>query len=131
MSTIIVAAVVWFLFGFLWYGPLFGKQWMKMMGITAEQMAEGKKKSMALPMLIALIMSVVSASVVSYLVPQLLALSFGEFLKIILIIWAGFVLPLQVNDYLWERKSFKLVLFNMVESILAYILLSAIIYYFS
>ncbi|MBI3341870.1 DUF1761 domain-containing protein, partial [Candidatus Curtissbacteria bacterium] len=30
--AVVAAAVVNMVLGFLWYGPLFGKPWMKMMG---------------------------------------------------------------------------------------------------
>jgi len=31
---ILIATIASFIFGFLWYGPLFGKQWMNLMGFT-------------------------------------------------------------------------------------------------
>ena len=38
--SVIVAAVSSFMVGGLWYGPLFGKVWMKEFGFTEEQLAE-------------------------------------------------------------------------------------------
>lgn len=32
--AILVAAVLSMVLGFLWYGPLFGKEWTKLMGVT-------------------------------------------------------------------------------------------------
>ena len=32
-----LAVVVSFAFGFLWYGPLFGKTWVQLMGIKKEE----------------------------------------------------------------------------------------------
>lgn len=129
---ILVGAIVLFLFGFLWYGPVFGRYWVKMIGMTQEQIDEGMKKgmkSMIPQMIVAFVISLITTSVVYYLLPQLLVLSFGEFLRNIFIIWLGFVLPLHANGYLWEKKSLKLTLFNVAESILSFILLAAIIYY--
>ena len=129
---ILVGAIVLFLFGFLWYGPVFGRYWVKMIGMTQEQIDEGMKKgmkSMIPQMITAFVISIVTTSVVYYLLPSFLSLSFGEFVTSILIIWLGFVLPLHANGYLWEKKSLNLTLFNIAESVLSFILLSAIIYY--
>lgn len=35
--AVIVAAIIPFLIGFVWYGPLFGKPWMTSVGLTEEQ----------------------------------------------------------------------------------------------
>ncbi len=128
---ILAGAVILFVFGFLWYGPVFGKQWVAMVGMTPEQIAEGKRKGMAnmIPqMLAAFVVSIITTSVVYYLLPGSLALSYGEFLQSIIIIWLGFVLPLHVNGYLWEKKSLKLTLFNVAESLLSFVMLSLFIY---
>ncbi len=128
MIQIIVGAIAIFIFGMLWYGPLFGKQWMKMMGHSQESM-QSAKKGMATKMLVLAIFLLVTAKIVSYLLPQLLSLSYGEFFKSILIIWLGFGFPVQLGAWLWDRKPFKLVLFNAVQSIISFGILSAIIYY--
>jgi hypothetical protein len=128
MTSIIVAAIAAFAFGWIWYGPLFGKPWMKMMGITREQIAESQKKSMAVPVILGLIMALITAWAVSYLLPVIAALSFGEFFKVIFVIWLGFTLPIQMGGYLWERKSLKLVVFNMVQNVLSILIISAIIW---
>ena len=39
--AIIVAAFVTFLLGGLWYGPLFGKPWMRASGVTEERARQG------------------------------------------------------------------------------------------
>jgi hypothetical protein len=129
MLPVIIGAVATFVFGFLWYGPLFGKQWMKLSKITPEQMADAKKKSMAAPMLIAFVMALVGAGVVHYLFPLVLALSFGEFFKIIFIIWLGFTLPIMMNGFLWGGKSLKLVLFEALSNVISLVILSAIVFY--
>jgi hypothetical protein len=41
--AILVAALATFLLGGLWYGPLFGKTWMRVTGITEAQANAGNK----------------------------------------------------------------------------------------
>ncbi len=134
MFTIIIAAIASFVFGFLWYGPLFGKQWMSLMKMTPEDIAKGREQmggfaGMARPMAISFICSLITAWVVKYLLPLSAAVSFGGFFHVILLVWLGFLLPLNMNGYLWERKSLKLTLFNCAYSILSFLLVSAIVYY--
>src|SRR5258706_1426327 len=45
--AVLIAAIVSMPLGFLWYGPLFGKQWMKLSGITEAKMKAGKKSGKA------------------------------------------------------------------------------------
>lgn len=130
--TIIIGAVVLFVFGFLWYGPLFGKQWMAMMKFTPEEIEKGKAmglSGMKKQMFISLVFALITTYILSYLVPALLPVSFSDFLKTVLVIWLGFIGPVHINTYLWEGKSFKLVLFNSVYSILSFSIVSYIIYY--
>ena len=39
--AVLVAALSSFVIGSLWYGPLFGKTWMKLNGLTDENLKEG------------------------------------------------------------------------------------------
>jgi len=46
--AIIAAAIASMLIGWLWYGPLFGKQWMKLAGLKKSDMKKMKKKAGAM-----------------------------------------------------------------------------------
>ena len=131
LLSIIVGALALFFFGFLWYGPVFGKQWIKLSGMTPEQVSAGANQSMIWRMLTALAMSVVTAWVVYFLNTQLFSLSPLEFIMGVLMVWAGFALPLHLNGLLWESKSGKLVLFNIAESALSFVLLATTSFYLS
>ena len=126
---IIMGGLGLFIFGFLWYGPVFGKQWMALMKMTPEQIAEGRKQPMTTKIVIAVVLALATSAVVYCLEPQLLSFSFGQFLKSILLIWLGFNLPLIMNGYLWEGRSLKLTAFNGVANVLSLMFLSAIIYF--
>src|ERR1044072_1726753 len=67
------AVIVSIVLGTLWYGPLFGKQWRRIVAITHEQMEEGKKKGMqamwrsyAIMALGSLVMAYVLAHIIAY-----------------------------------------------------------------
>ena len=37
LLAVLVAGIIHMVLGFLWYGPLFSKQWMKLVGMTQDQ----------------------------------------------------------------------------------------------
>ena len=41
LLAVLVAGIVPMLIGSLWYGPLFGKRWMALMEMTADEIQEG------------------------------------------------------------------------------------------
>ncbi len=61
--AILVAAIANLLLGFLWYGPLFSKPWMKLVGMTQEQPRQGGPPPViyALPFIGSLVSSYVLA----------------------------------------------------------------------
>ena len=46
--AVIAAAVSAFVLGGLWYGPLFGKKWMALVGLSEEQARSGSPAGMSL-----------------------------------------------------------------------------------
>jgi hypothetical protein len=96
----IVASVV---LGFIWYGPLFGKQWMALSGIAmpAERPPFSKMvKPITLSLVGTLFASyVLSAGVVGGALGGMLAGFFA---------WIGFVVPVNLNFVAWEGKPWTL-----------------------
>ncbi len=128
MWSILVTAIVLFAFGALWFTVLFGKTWAKLMQFP-QDMAGMSKKSMTKSLVLNFILNLIIASVVYYLFPAILATSYSEFLKVILIIWLGFSFPIYANQVLWEGKSWKLLILNSAQGIISFILASSVIYY--
>lgn len=110
LLSVIVAAVL----GFIWYGPLFGKQWMHMAGITKAEMEEGKKKGMAgmwksmVPMLIAsFLMAFVLAHELYYMSAYTRMVGIDNGITGALWLWLGFIAPVTLSPVLWEKKPWK------------------------
>ena len=113
--AVLVAAIANMVLGFLWYGPLFGKQWIALMGWNAEQIEAGKvkmKKDGWKTYLLAFIGSLVMAYVLAhslifasaYLgISGISAGMMAGFWS-----WLGFVAPITLGSVLWEGKSWKL-----------------------
>jgi hypothetical protein len=116
--------------GTLWYGPLFGKPWMKMMGISKGEMnAETKKammKSYSLMFAGSLITAFVFAHVLdSFAIAQgtsgISAGLMGGFWM-----WIGFMAPVTLGSTLWEGKPWKLFAINSGYN-LVFLMLSGVI----
>jgi len=124
---VLVAALGSFFIGFMWFGPLFGKIWIKLMGFTDAQMEEGKKKGMMKPMALSIISSLVTAFIYFSLADALLVTDFSETITLGFWIWVGFTLPIFLNTVLWEGRSWKLFWLSSTH-ILATLIFSGIVY---
>ena len=124
--AILVAAVVDMIVGMLWYGPLFGKQWMAMMGFTPESM-----KSMKMTPKQAMLGGFVTALVFAYVLAMFAdvfgALGVSGALSLAFWVWLGFVATMQAGSFLWEGKPFRLFVFNAVESFVAILAMALVV----
>lgn len=109
--TIVVSMVVSVVLGFFWYGPLFGKAWMKLSGI---QMPE--KKPSASVMVKPIILSLIGSFFMTYVLSFSIAFhnayyhtsGSGAAVAIGFLLWLGFIVPTHFNFTGWEGKPWKL-----------------------
>lgn len=104
---VLVSGVFMMFLGYLWYGPLFGKPWMKLMGITKSNM-EGKgsemAKSYSLMFISALILSYVFAYILNaFEVNSILMATTAAFWT-----WLGFIATTMYAGVIWTKKPLKL-----------------------
>ena len=112
-AAIVACAVANMIIGFLWYGPLFGKTWMKLSGM---HMPKGPPPGMwkhylgafigAFVMAFALAHSLVFASAFLGVSGVSGGLQ-GGFWN-----WLGFIAPVTLGSVLWEGKPWKLWFLN-------------------
>lgn len=113
---VLVAVVVMQVIGHLWYGPLFGKTWMKLSGVKKPNMAAGK---MARIIVTALVMNIISVYILAHFVGYADASSFADVASLTGWLWLGFMVPIQLGKILWEGKSVKLLILNAAYDIIA------------
>ena len=115
--AVLAAAVASMVIGFLWYGPLFGKYWMELMGITTEKMNAAKAKGGMGPYYA---LAFVGSLVMSFVLAHSLVFA-SEYLHITGVVaglqagfwnWLGFVAPVTLGSVLWEGKSWKIWVLN-------------------
>ncbi|MBI2541430.1 DUF1761 domain-containing protein [Candidatus Woesearchaeota archaeon] len=124
--AVLAAAAASMALGFLWYGPLFGSQWKKLMGITDKSMKEMKMtpvQSMVGGFASTLIMSYVLAHFVDYT----RAATFVDGAIAGTWLWLGFVATVQFGTVLWEGKPVKLYVINTLHYLAALVLMGGIL----
>ncbi|MEQ9266183.1 MAG: DUF1761 domain-containing protein [Balneolaceae bacterium] len=101
--AVVVAALVGFVVGFPWYGPVFGKAWMGETGMTDEKAKEGNMgKIFGITFVLQLIMSY---SLAMFLGNEA-TLQTGAFYGFLT--GATWILPTMIINNLFEQRSIKL-----------------------
>ena len=115
------AAVASFVFGFLWYGPIFGKVWAQLVGLKA---GECKSKAWGLPLtFLGTILTVIVLDYILYIYKPYCAFGAAFF------VWLGFCLPLHLGPVTFEGKPWKLFALNASYTFLNLQLLATILTY--
>ena len=111
---VLVAAIVNFVIGGLWHGPLFGKKWMALAGMSPESM-KNMKMSPAKAMTLGFVSVLVMTYVLGYFVTGLYyTVGVTGALQLTFWLWLGFIVTTLAGGVLWEGKSAKLFVFNIV-----------------
>lgn len=113
--AVLVSALVSVPLGFIWYGPLFGKPWMRLSGIAMPN-PRPPMKVMLKPMIISLIGAFLMAFTLEHsLIFGLTYLSLSGAwtgLQTAFWNWLGFVVPVTLAPSAWEGKSWTLWFIN-------------------
>ena len=124
----IVAAVVSFIVGWLWYSPkLFGNAWMAASGIKKSDIAKSKKKGMITSMVAGFIVQVVMASVLGVFISATGGSGWLEGLNTGFWAWLGFVATIGLGIVIWEGKPMKLFWINSLHWLVALLIQGAIL----
>ncbi len=124
--AVLCAAIVGFVIGWTWYGPLFGKQWIKLMKFTPKDFK--RMKSMpATYMFSGFIGLLLTTYVLAHFVDYLEADTFGLGARMAFWLWLGLVAPVQYGVFLWEGKPFKLFLLNTAQTLVALVVMTGIL----
>ena len=122
--AIVVAAIAQFIIGWIWYGPLFGKTWMSMMGMSQQSMGrEGMGKTMVLTF----IGSLVTAVVLSMLVGWMGAKTLGAGIAAGFWAWLGFVATVTLGGVLFAKMSWNLYILNNAYQLVSLAVMGAIL----
>ena len=126
--SVLVATIVSFIVGFLWYGPLFGKAWMKLNKISKKDIAKAQKDGIGSKMVLCLIGTFITAYVLSVVISNLGLVLMSEVIMLSLILGIGLIsMTTILGSVLWDNKSWGLFLFNSIYWIINIEIISIVI----
>jgi len=131
-TEIIIASIISFIIGSLWYSPIgFGEAWRKSKGVTEEKIKDLMEKgefniarTMLLELLTRVIRSYVYAVVLLYYSP----IHLYDYLYMSLLLCFGFSVTENLGSYLWDMMPFNFFLINAGEVIVSSSVTAVIFY---
>ena len=122
--AVIVAAVVKFVIGAVWYAPpVLGKRWQTLASMTQEQVQSGLVPAMIVQIIGDLVMAYILARLVlHYGVPGL-----GGGVLIGFMAWLGFLAPVFIGSIFYERRAPELVAINLGYLLVGLVVMGGII----
>src|ERR1700752_1507680 len=104
--AVLVASIVGMVLGGLWYGPIFGKQWVALMGWTPEHIEAAKAKGMGKSYAIMFVGSLLMAWILAHAIifASTYLMFYGSLAGAVIgfLNWLGFVAPVTIGMVLWE-----------------------------
>jgi hypothetical protein len=100
-------AVLSMIIGAIWYGPLFGKKWMEIVGVNPADLEARKKMQKSAGPLYAVqfVLTLFQVLVLAHLVADT---EIAGGLERSLWIWAAFIIPTLAGAVMWTNESAKL-----------------------
>lgn len=105
--AILVCGILSMVVGFIWYGPLFGKRWLEIIGATADDLEARKEMQKNAGPLYGIQFVLTLFQV--FVLARLIQANTGETgLVTALWIWAGFVVPVLAASSMWNNDDRKI-----------------------
>ena len=127
LVAVLVAAVVSYFIGFLWFSVLFGKAWLHLSGFTEKKMEEMKKKGMGKSYLLMFIGTFIMSYVLAHFVDYAGAVTFRDGMIAGFWLWLGFIAPVQLGMVLWQGKPWKLYFIETFHYLVALLVMAGIL----
>lgn len=118
----LVAGIVPMVVGFLWYGPLFGKDWMALVGMTEEKAKAGSSRALS----ISIILSFVLSYVMHRILMALSAITMGDACMVAFMCWLGFSVTMTGMNVAYEGRPNKLLFLYAGYSLVTFLLMAIV-----
>ena len=112
--------------GALWFGPLFGKLWLKYSNWDPEQIKKTAKQTMMRSMLISFIAQIVMAVILAYVLGYMKVQTVVEAVKIAFLLGVGFIATTTINGHLWHTDKLEFFLINLASNITRLVAMTAV-----
>jgi len=112
--------------GALWYSPLlFVKPWLRLSGVSDDQMKKGFVKAILLDVVFSAIMAFVLLHAIRYALPTSHDVGLG--LAVGFLNWLGFIVPVQAGALTYEKKPFGYFAINSGYQLVTILMMSAVL----
>ena len=126
--AVIVATLVHFILGGLWYSPLlFGNKFLQYINWTPERLKQVESESHAKELALAFVMSLVLVYILAHFVQYTKATNAFAGIQTAFWLWLGFVVTTQVPTVIFEGRSFGLFAINVAYQFVGCSLAGAIL----
>ena len=122
--AVIVAAVVYWILGALWFGLLFAKPWMALEHVTDEQ---ARNINPVLPYVISFLLNLLIAFVLAQLCLWRNATTAARGAALGIFLWIGLVGPITYTTYMYEMRPWQLFAINQFYPLLGLCIMGAIL----
>jgi len=122
--AVVVAAIAYFILGYLWYGVLFNKPWMALEHMTIEQ---AKSVSPVVPYIVSFLLELLVAYSLALLCIWRNANTASRGASVGVLVWIGFVGPIALMNYMFEMRPRALYAINEFYPLAGLILMGAIL----
>ena len=125
--SVLVATIAGMVVGFIWYGPLFGKTWIRLTKFSQTDINKAKEKGMGKTYFWAFIVVLIFAYVLANFVYIWGTETASEAFQLAFWIWLGFVVTIQANAVLWGGKPFQLYIIDIAHYLVVLYVMSLIL----
>lgn len=125
--SVVLASLASIGIGFAWYGPLFGRVWIKEQGWSDKDMQKQKEQGMGKSYAIMTAGSLLTAFILSQFASLAGAVTAWDGATIGFWAWLGFGVPLLLNSVLWEGKSWRLYQINVGYQLVTMVVMGMIV----
>ena len=126
--AVIVATLVHFILGGLWYSPLlFGNKFLQIIGWTPQQLEQMQAKGSAKELIAAFVTSLVLVYILAHFVQYTKASNALAGIQTAFWLWLGFIATTNIATVLFEQRPLGLYLINVGYQLVACALAGAIL----
>jgi Protein of unknown function (DUF1761) len=111
--AVLVAAIVHFLIGGLWYGLFFSNKFVELIGWSPEKLKEMENHSSATQMIVAFTSSLVLVYILAHFVQYTKARTVLDGIQTAFWLWLGFIATTQLATVTFEERKLGLYLLNV------------------
>ena len=108
--AVLLCGVLSMVIGAIWYGPLFGRKWMEIVGANPDDIEARKKmqKSAGPLYVVQFLLTLFQVWVLDYVILAAGAWQVNSGIIISLWVWAAFVMPIIAGTAMWNNDSAKI-----------------------